>query len=329
MTIYNKYLMEKWPFLQNIFNAIQNGIIFLDLNFTVVQANQWMEKKYGSKMPLIGKKCYDVFHSRQTPCDECPYIAILETGLPQLEVLSYPCPEGHTECFEISLFRLEDLDGNVIGAIGDIKDITEHRKTEDFLRNEVIRQRNLVEQSRDGIVVLDQDGKVYEANQQYANMLGYSMEEVRELHVWDWDTQWTKKELLEMIRTVDEKGDHFETSHRRKDGTLCDVEISTNGAIYLGQKLILCVCRDITERKKSEKDRERLIKELQDALKEIKTLRGILPLCSYCKKIRDDKGYWEQVDVYIGKHSQADISHSICPECMKKYYPDITDHEIE
>jgi hypothetical protein len=89
------------------------------------------------------------------------------------------------------------------------------------------------------------------------------------------------------------------------------------------------VCRDITERKKSEKDRERLIKELQDALKEIKTLRGILPLCSYCKKIRDDKGYWEQVDVYIGKHSQADISHSICPECMKKYYPDITDHEIE
>jgi hypothetical protein len=54
----------------------------------------------------------------------------------------------------------------------------------------------------------------------------------------------------------------------------------------------------------------------------VDTLRGILPLCSFCKKVRDDKGYWEQVDVYISKHSQADFSHSVCPECMEKYYPD-------
>ena len=65
----------------------------------------------------------------------------------------------------------------------------------------------------------------------------------------------------------------------------------------------------------------RLNKELSKALEEIKTLRGILPLCSFCKKIRDDKGYWEQVDVYIHKYSDADISHSICPECVKKHYP--------
>ena len=62
-------------------------------------------------------------------------------------------------------------------------------------------------------------------------------------------------------------------------------------------------------------------KQLSDYISEIQTLRGILPLCSFCKKIRDDKGYWEQVDVYIHKHSQADISHSICPDCTKKHYP--------
>ncbi|MFC1885285.1 GAF domain-containing protein [Thermodesulfobacteriota bacterium] len=56
------------------------------------------------------------------------------------------------------------------------------------------------------------------------------------------------------------------------------------------------------------------------ALQEIRALRGILPLCSFCKKIRDDEGYWEQVDIYIRKHSKADISHSICPECMEKHY---------
>jgi hypothetical protein len=60
----------------------------------------------------------------------------------------------------------------------------------------------------------------------------------------------------------------------------------------------------ITRRKRAEEEREKLVDELQESLKEDKTLRGILPLCSFCKKIRDDKGYWEQVDVYIHKHSQ-------------------------
>ncbi|MEJ2158240.1 MAG: hypothetical protein P8X96_23180 [Desulfobacteraceae bacterium] len=72
----------------------------------------------------------------------------------------------------------------------------------------------------------------------------------------------------------------------------------------------------------SQRDKiERTKNDLQKALDEIRTLRGILPLCSFCKKIRDDKGYWEQVDVYIQKHSEADISHSVCPECMKVHYP--------
>ncbi len=65
-------------------------------------------------------------------------------------------------------------------------------------------------------------------------------------------------------------------------------------------------------------------KELQKALDEIKVLKGILPLCSFCKKIRNDKNKWEEVDVYIYKHSQADISHGVCPDCMKKHYPDIS-----
>ena len=64
-------------------------------------------------------------------------------------------------------------------------------------------------------------------------------------------------------------------------------------------------------------------KTLIDYFSEIKVLRGILPLCSFCKKIRDDEGYWEQVDVYINKHSEADISHSLCPECAKIHYPKV------
>ena len=64
-----------------------------------------------------------------------------------------------------------------------------------------------------------------------------------------------------------------------------------------------------------------------EALSKIKTLSGLLPICSHCKKIRDDKGYWNQIESYIHKHSDAEFSHSICPECAKKYYPDMDLYE--
>ena len=65
------------------------------------------------------------------------------------------------------------------------------------------------------------------------------------------------------------------------------------------------------------------LQDLQAALSEVKTLRGFLPICSYCKKIRDDKGYWNQIESYIQEHSDAEFSHSVCQECAKKYYPDM------
>jgi len=84
---------------------------------------------------------------------------------------------------------------------------------------------------------------------------------------------------------------------------------------------------DITVRKQIEKEREKLIDELQSALAEIKTLRGIVPICSNCKKIRDDAGYWNILESYIQKHSDASFSHSICPDCAKKLYPDLDIYE--
>jgi PAS domain S-box-containing protein len=151
------------------------------------------------------------------------------------------------------LFSAEIIDiGGKPSTILVITDITEQKRAEAALADEALRRRILIEQSRDGIVVLDQNGKVFEANHHFSQMLGYEPEETLGLHVWDWDTQWTKEQLLGMIESVDAAGDHFETYHQRKDGTIFDVEISTNGAIIAGQKLVFCVCRDITARKQME-----------------------------------------------------------------------------
>jgi len=81
------------------------------------------------------------------------------------------------------------------------------------------------------------------------------------------------------------------------------------------------------ERKKAEEEREKLIGDLQKAPSEIKKLSGFLPICASCKKIRDDKEYWNQVEVYIRDHSEAEFSHGICPDCQKKLYGDFLKEE--
>jgi PAS domain S-box-containing protein len=82
------------------------------------------------------------------------------------------------------------------------------------------------------------------------------------------------------------------------------------------------VARDISKRKRAEQERENLIAQLQEALSTVKILSGLLPICSSCKKIRDNQGSWRQVEEYIGEHSDAEFTHGICPECMRRLYPE-------
>ncbi len=83
---------------------------------------------------------------------------------------------------------------------------------------------------------------------------------------------------------------------------------------------LLC---EIEERKRTEAEKEQLIAQLQKAMQEVKVLSGFLPICASCKKIRDDTGYWRQIEEYISRHSNALFSHGICPDCSKKLYPEV------
>jgi DNA-binding NtrC family response regulator len=90
----------------------------------------------------------------------------------------------------------------------------------------------------------------------------------------------------------------------------------------IGPSLLERSIRYAIERKRALKEQIRLISQLQEALAKVKQLSGLLPMCASCKKIRDDKGYWNQLEAYISDHSEADFSHGICPECVKKLYPE-------
>jgi PAS domain S-box-containing protein len=115
----------------------------------------------------------------------------------------------------------------------------------------------------------------------------------------------------------------LENEWLRYDGTLIIVNesawkiVDENGATLYYDGIV----EDITERKQTEEERMRLIIQLQNSLSEIKTLSGLLPICSHCKSIRDDTGYWHQIEEYIDSHSYAQFSHGLCPDCAKKLYP--------
>ena len=313
--------------LADALDSIHDGIAILDLDFDFEWANKWMEARYSEHMPLVGKKCYQVLKGVEEPCAECPLREALETGETVSHIIPFLSEQGATGWLDVSISPLADGGVKAVRGVAHFRDVTEHMQAEEALRDEISRRRILVEESRDGIVLMDVEGRVVESNLQFAHMLGYSMEEMHSLAVWDWEAELTEEEVRVLFATVDTAGQHFLTRHRRKDGTFYEVEISSNGATFGGRKYVLAVCRDISEAKQAEREREALIKELQEALTEIKALRGILPLCSYCNKVRDDEGYWEQVDVYISKHSHADVSHGICPDCAKRFFPELRARE--
>ena len=89
--------------------------------------------------------------------------------------------------------------------------------------------------------------------------------------------------------------------------------------MFLGVVFVTPLFKSI---KQSEGEQKKLVGELQKALSDVNKLSGMLPICSSCKKIRDDKGYWNQIDVYVSEHSEAEFSHGICPECARKLYPE-------
>jgi PAS domain S-box-containing protein len=82
---------------------------------------------------------------------------------------------------------------------------------------------------------------------------------------------------------------------------------------------------DVPERRRLEAERDRLVHELEDAMSSLKVLRGFIPICASCKKIRNDSGYWQQLEVYMRDHSEAQFSHGVCPDCMVRLYPEFAD----
>jgi PAS domain S-box-containing protein len=229
--------------------------------------------------------------------------------------------------YSIKDLRLAERVGvQIAGAIANSQLYFGLRKIEAALRDTETRYRLLFEHSPDGIVILDPvTARPVEFNETTCRQLGYSREEFSRLSISDFEEAESPEETRKRIAKVIREGrNDFETRHRTRQGEIRNIHVTAQIMEVLGKTLYHCVWRDITERKRVEAEREKLIKDLQEALAKVKLLSGMLPICSSCRKIRDDKGYWNQIEVYVRDHSEAEFSHGICPECFKKLYPDVS-----
>ncbi len=186
-------------------------------------------------------------------------------------------------------------------------------------------QRLLLEYSQDFIYRHDNKGIITYVSPAVEKITGYTPAE------WlaHYSAHYTENEANrngiqctdEMLRTG-KPGPSYRVEVRHKNGG--SVWLEVNKQPYIVDNTVagvIGVARNISKRVAIEEERENLIAELQDALASIKTLKGMLPICASCKKIRDDKGYWQQIEEYISEHSGAEFSHGICPDCLERLYP--------
>ncbi len=180
--------------------------------------------------------------------------AVIQTGTALInKEEESPDREGSKRWTLTTKVPLRNAQGKIMGVVCTGRDITERKQAELALRQEAVRRRILFEEAADGIVVIGQDLRVVEANRSFLTMLGYSLEEILRLHLWDWDVLMPTEERFkaQWPEAPTTRGT-IETRHRRKDGTVFDVEISFNPAVVSGESQMYCVCRDITQRKQAD-----------------------------------------------------------------------------
>jgi PAS domain S-box-containing protein len=178
--------------------------------------------------------------------------------------------------------------------------------------------RSAFDHSMDGLLIADcETGFLLEANAAAAALLGY---DAKELIGRPFPSLFPDLPAPSPSVPPEVFDGVFSVEFRKKNAGSVHLDLTLSILPWREGCGILVSLRDATERIGAERERERLISELEAALDNVKTLRGLLPICAHCKKIRDDRGYWRQVESYIEERSLAEFSHGICPECAKKHF---------
>ncbi len=300
-----------------------NGIIsYVNENFTAIYKRP-KEKIIGQAFvnmlpPLEQSKLLNIFNEKvsgvQTPGNLRTHILDANGKLIHVHIISDLVYEND----------------EVVGVRAYIWDISDQVDAENAVRESEEKFRSIFEYSPMGIYRSCPAGSIVLANPALLNMLKFpDLATFQELNLNKVHPAiYNRKEFIEELQ---EKGKIIGkiSEWERYDGAILYIK-ETSWTIKNDKDEIIYydgIIDDVTEQVQAEQEKERLIEQLLSAKSEIQRLSGMLPICSHCKKIRDDTGYWHQIEVFIDDHSDAQFSHGICPDCAHKIYPDYSDDE--
>jgi len=315
--------------LETIFNTVLDGIIIVDPETRViVDANPAALKMFqAQRKNIVGSICHDCICP--TERNKCP---VIDLGM-QVEHAERILirPDGS----HIPVYK-----SVVMATFGDKKylvetfiNISDLKAAQEKLEKSETGYRTVVETAMDAIVTIDTRGKIIFWSSAAERMYGYTSEEIcgkpYEIMLPEGLKEEAKKGFEKTLRNAIRPGTTwiFEVVHKKKGGEEFPVEVSPAAWKSGEDTFFTVIIRDITQRKQLEKERENLIARLEEALERVKTLKGLVPICASCKKIRDDKGFWNQIETYIETHTDAEFSHGLCPECIQKLYPELDDDQ--
>ncbi|MBN1669915.1 MAG: PAS domain S-box protein [Kiritimatiellae bacterium] len=301
-------LDQSRQFLQSVFDGIQDGICVLDSEFTIVRTNVRMEEMYAARMPLVGKKCYEACQSREQPCPDCPAEKVFDSGKAHSAVEPFrPAGDKPAGWIDLSAFPLKDADGNVIGVIEHIRDITQRRRVEEALRESEEKFRNLAEQSPN-MIFINQGGRVVYANRQSERTLGYTREEFyaptfdHMSIIAPKDHAMIRANFARHLRSEDVEP--YEYALLAKDGREIESIITTKLISFAGQTAILGIVTDITPRKameqalrESEGKFRYLVENMRDVIYAV-DLHGVITYASPAAELLLDSASSE----IVGRH---------------------------
>lgn len=325
-------LRRSKEFIETIFNSMHDAIAIINVDdLTIADANSIFVEQSGlSKTELVGKKCHEITHRSGEPCvahgETCPVSAMMESRSAATLEHCHELPGGRKECVEVTAAPIFNEEGKIVQAVYITRDITERKMSEEIVRKSEERYRKLFDSTLDGVYEVNADGVFTQMNQACARIFGYeSPEKVIGRNVLEYWSDPRDREAYRAELKLKKSVSAYHMAAKKFDGKPIDLEttsriIEDQEGNFLG---ITGILRDVTERKLLEAEQKKLIQLLRSALAEVRTLTGMLPICSSCKKIRDDKGYWSQIESYISEHSGAEFSHGICPECAKKMYDEL------
>ena len=257
-----------------------------------------------------------------------PVIVMTSHGNETWAVNALKC--GALDYIVKSTATFSDIERIAQRALRDWKNSIERKKAEDALKRSEEKYRIVAENTFDWEFWQDADGRFLYISPACEKITGYSARDFeKDHHLLSKLIYWEDKKKFDEHRHLAKEFVSEEMEFRivRPDGEIRWISHACRPVFdpesrFLGTR---GSNRDITDRKTAEQEKEKLIGDLQNALADIKKLHGIIPICSSCKRIRNGKGAWTQLEVYIRENSDAEFSHGLCQECAKKLFPNYTD----